>query len=322
MYFSEELKKCVSEYDYKIKVFYGYKFERSQAAFTEFILKYFALRAAAKAEGLDSKAMTAKLLMNSLYGRYGMRDIKEIVKLVSSSESEFIHLYHEVSNNIPISDNLEYIKYSTKISDMYYELKGLDSYVDYMNKMESSTNNLNTSLPLAMAITAYARMHMNDYLNNNDYTVYSTDTDSLAIDKPLPDHLVGKNLGQFKLEYFAKEAIFLSPKLYLLQLESGEIIIKARSLGGKTLTMDDFNTMSYGLNISKKRDRFISNMTDGGGVSFKNGTLELSPLNLKRQPHYSINGPISHTTPLQVQNGILEPAKINIPTSVIPYQNE
>lgn len=321
MYFSEELKESVYKYNYNIEILYGYKFERSKVPFKEFIIKYYNLRNAAKSEGLNSKALTCKLLMNSLYGRYGMKDIKDVVKLVSPSEAEFIHLYHDVSFNIPLSDNLEYIKYSSQLNDMYYDLKGLDAYINYMNNLDNNNKGVNTSLPIAMAITSYARIYMNEFINNKDYNVYSTDTDSIAIDKPLPDQLVGNKLGQFKLEHKALNAIFLSPKLYLIQLDNGDTIIKARSLGGKSLTMDDFNTMSYGLNISKYIDKFVSNMKDGGSVSLNHSPLELSPFNLKRQPHYATNGIISHTTPLRVHNGIIEPAIINIAKSLIPYKN-
>ena len=33
-----------------------------------------------------------------------------------------------------------------------------------------------------------------------EYTLYYSDTDSIDIDKPLPDTLTGKNLGQMTLE--------------------------------------------------------------------------------------------------------------------------
>ena len=38
--------------------------------------------------------------------------------------------------------------------------------------------------------------------------------DSIDVDKPLPDYLVGNELGQFKLEYKFIEAIFLALKVY------------------------------------------------------------------------------------------------------------
>jgi hypothetical protein len=47
-----------------------------------------------------------------------------------------------------------------------------------------------------------------------DKTLYYTDTDSIDIDKALPDKFVGRDLGLMKLEHIFEEAVFLSPKVY------------------------------------------------------------------------------------------------------------
>lgn len=67
----------------------------------------------------------------------------------------------------------------------------------------------NVSIIIASAITAYARVHMSQFKNNPDFTLYYTDTDSAYFDKPLPDHLVdSKVLGKMKLENVCKKAVF------------------------------------------------------------------------------------------------------------------
>jgi len=47
------------------------------------------------------------------------------------------------------------------------------------------------------------------FKHNKDYNLYYSDTDSVVIDKPLPDYLVGNNLGQLKLEHAINRAFFL-----------------------------------------------------------------------------------------------------------------
>ena len=47
---------------------------------------------------------------------------------------------------------------------------------------------------------------MSQYKNNPDYNIYYTDTDSIVIDKPLPDDKVGNNLGKMKLEHIVTSA--------------------------------------------------------------------------------------------------------------------
>jgi hypothetical protein len=210
MYFSEELKYAIT-LGYKIEVIYGYKFEKKSGIFTKLVNKYYEIKKYAKLIGEHSKSATAKLIMNSLFGRFGMKPIKNIVKIVNKDESNNIHLYHNVIDNISLSEDIEYIKYSHQINDLFYELNGLDKYEELINKLDISNNNFETSLPIAIAITAYARIYMNKFIN--EYNVYNTDTDSLAIDTKLPNELIGDDLGQFKLEFIADEAYFIPPNV-------------------------------------------------------------------------------------------------------------
>jgi hypothetical protein len=59
----------------------------------------------------------------------------------------------------------------------------------------------NVSIGIAAAITAYARIHMSQFKNNPNFNLYYSDTDSIYIDKPLPDHMISSTiLGKMKLE--------------------------------------------------------------------------------------------------------------------------
>jgi hypothetical protein len=313
------LKEAVNFYGYKIDILYGYKFERGSHIFTDLVHKYYNIKQQAKSLGEYSKYITAKLIMNSLFGRFGMKPIKNIVKIVGKDESDKIHLHHNVMENIILNDQLEYIKYSTQVNDLFYELHGLNDYEEIINQLDISQTTFETSLPIAIATTAYARMYMNQFIQK--YNVFNTDTDSLAIDTPLPEELIGDKLGQFKLEMLANEAYFISPKLYYLKNDMKEII-KARTLGGHSLIKQDFIDMSYGLSIIKNRPTFISSIKDLS-VSLTNTILELNPIITKRYPIYStVTGQILKTRPLYVNNGIIEKVNINIKTNIIPYKGE
>ena len=316
-YFSEELKEAVNLYSYKIEIIYGYKFERGSNIFTDLVNRYFELKKYAKSIGEHSKAAVSKLIMNSLFGRFGMKPIKNIVKLVNKEESDQIHLYHNVVDNISLNNNLEYIKYNSQINDLFYDLNGLDKYEELINKLDINQNEFETSLPIAIAVTAYARMYMNQFIQK--YKCYNTDTDSLFTDTPLPEELVGDKLGQFKLEMIANEAYFISPKLYYLEnYDENKIMIKARTLGGDILSKQDFIDMSYGLTLKKTRPTFISSIKELN-VSLTNVVIELNPILRKRYPIYSpSDGQLFNTRPLKVLNNIIEQVNININTSIIP----
>lgn len=140
-----------------------------------------------------------------------------------------------------------------------------------------------------------------------------TETDSLAIDQELPTSLIGDELGQFKLEFIADEAYFISNYI-IINYETNKVIIKAITLGGETLTKQDFIDMSYGINIKKYRQTFIS--IKDCSVKLNNIYIELNPILRKRYPIYSKITGLLKTRPLNVY-GILEEFKININTKLI-----
>jgi hypothetical protein len=67
--------------------------------------------------------------------------------------------------------------------------------------------------------------------------------------------------------------------------------------------------MSFGINISKIKSNFRSNLKDSN-VSLVKTKINLNPILNKRYPHYSVNGQISYTTPLYVKDGVLQ--KVNL----------
>lgn len=55
---------------------------------------------------------------------------------------------------------------------------------------------------------------MFQFKNNPNYNLYYSDTDSIVIDKPLPENQVGKEIGKMKLENVLSEGVFIAPKVY------------------------------------------------------------------------------------------------------------
>lgn len=54
-------------------------------------------------------------------------------------------------------------------------------------------------------------------MSKYDYNLYYSDTDSIYIDRPLPEKFISDTrLGALKLEGFYDKAIFLAPKMYAL----------------------------------------------------------------------------------------------------------
>jgi hypothetical protein len=160
-----------------------------------------------------------KLFLNALYGRFGMQALLTYYYVINKND----YLKFEKQKTDSIIDVIDLGKnYLVSVKNPDAELKtNLDNGFE--------TNNINVAI--ASAITAYARIHMSQFKNRNDFKLFYSDTDSIYIDKPLPDSYVSNNiLGHMKLEKICSKAIFIAPKVYALLTESGDEIIKVKGL--------------------------------------------------------------------------------------------
>ena len=78
---------------------------------------------------------------------------------------------------------------------------------------------------------------MSQFKNHPDLKIYYTDTDSAYVDKNpeemnnlFPDIISSSELGKLKHEYTIRNAVFLAPKCYWLQLMDGTEIIKIKGV--------------------------------------------------------------------------------------------
>lgn len=144
----------------------------------------------------------SKLFINSLYGKFGMSPYKVDHVIVDSNQA--LDFY-----------NNEFIDIQDVISLGDKELISCFEKVDHSNPKFKP--DMNISLPIAIAVTSYARIHMSKMkleLLEKGVDVFYSDTDSLFIGKPLDSTLVGKDIGLMKLVGIFDEAVFAGPKAY------------------------------------------------------------------------------------------------------------
>jgi hypothetical protein len=106
--FSEEAKYAL-KYGYTIKVEYCYQFKRGKDLFTNYVNDHYKIKQSSK-DPLQ-KAI-AKLLLNSLYGRLGMKNIVSVMKIVGQKEAETLDKNTNVSILSELAENKILIKYS------------------------------------------------------------------------------------------------------------------------------------------------------------------------------------------------------------------
>ena len=234
--YSAEMDNAL-RFGYQFEILRGYEFKMG-FIFKDYVNKMYNLRL--EYDKSHPMNLIAKLLMNSLYGKFGMRDditrmiILPNVSLEDKQEVlEFIDTFNtsildhsDLGNHVVIIIN--------SITDIHYN-EDLDFY-----------HGTEVNIGIASAVTASARIFMSFLKNNPEYKLYYTDTDSWFINKPLPEHMIGNKFGQFKLENVIKRAVFLAPKVYGFITVDGTEIIKVKGLNKenvKTLNINDLEAL-------------------------------------------------------------------------------
>lgn len=195
MVFSEEMYNAM-KFGYKFEVLWGYTFE-SDLIFDGFVKDLYQIRL--EYPKSDPMNYVAKIIMNSLYGRFGMDDNFVITSIMSKEDYfkfEELDKDNSILDVIDLDDNLIVQTKNPKVE--------LDTSLDNGNEVH------NVNISIAAAITAYGRIHMSQFKNSKDFILYYSDTDSAYISKPLDPKFIGSGLGLMKLEHICKDAIFLA----------------------------------------------------------------------------------------------------------------
>lgn len=205
MMFSEEINNAI-KFGYKFEILRGYIFNVDQI-FTKYVQDMFSI----KQNSLKTDAMylISKLLLNSLFGRFALH--YNLGHTVVVGLDIFDQMFNEdsliIENFNDFNDGFYLVTYKTRSGNE--------------GGVVSKDNRSKSSISVSAAITAYARIYMSQFKKpDQDFNLFYTDTDSIFIDKPLFDHLIGKELGEMKLEYILKKAVFLASKVYVGKIQS------------------------------------------------------------------------------------------------------
>jgi len=286
MYFSEELNNA-EKYGYKYKFNSGYIFEQKDV-FAGFIDVVYDIKQKA-AESNDSVwYLISKLFLNSLYGRFGMDpNFENHVITKNENINSYLNKY-KVIDFKQISDGKVLISYIKK-----------DDFEFSNFKTSGNIKNINVSVSISSAITAYARMFMSKFKNNPNYNLYYTDTDSVYTDKPLVGRFIGTKLGQFKLENVFTDAVFLAPKVYGGITEDGKEINKIKGYKNK-ISFDDLKSLlkkDKSLEISQ--EKWFKSLVNSK-ISIKDQIYTLAVTENKRKLIFDDNDYLIDTEPLVI----------------------
>ena len=274
MYVSEELKNA-EKYGYKFEILSGYLFT-SDDLFSKYIniLYHF------KENSDKSSAMylIAKLLMNSLYGRFGLNpSLKKYFITKISDRSTLINKESPAN----LEENIDLGEFS-------------------MCTFTHSNNNKNNNSNVAIAsfVTAYARVAMSKFMNREDINLLYTDTDSIIVSDYLDDELVHPTkLGYMKLE--SEFSIFLSigPKTYFgLSSNDGSTTCKLKGSKNKISFLEYLFLLQEDSHLKIFQEKWNKSF-ETSSIHIKNTPFTIRANNNKRLLIYS-NGVLIGTANL------------------------
>ena len=156
-----------------------------------------------------------------------------------------------------LNDDLVLIKYNSRMNEKIRNL-----YKNDLDKIEDGVKNglykkrgIPSSVQIAAAISAYARISINKYKNIQNNTCYYSDTDSVILRYNL-DNNVGDEIGQMKLEYFIEEGIIIRKKLYALKTKDKGLIVKSSGVNPYKLTYANFKELLENKTVEVQTNTF------------------------------------------------------------------
>lgn len=157
--------------------------------FTDFVMYFDNLRQQNQAHKFISKS-----ILNSLSGKFGENYVRQNYSI---SDDNQVYINHDIKLGYKISEQIS----------------------DYIN-------------PFVLAhIYSKSRNFLYHHLDNFKNKICYCDTDSIFLtntDEKEVSHLIGKEIGKFKIEKTFKKAVFITQKFYGLINEDDEFIIKAK----------------------------------------------------------------------------------------------
>lgn len=245
----------------------------------------------------------SKLLLNSLYGRFGMNPDKPNHLFINDEKSisayknnlDSIYKYNDVLNVLDFGNGKELLTYTPK-----------DILECNILEDDSLNSDLYINVAIAASITGYSRIFMSYFKDNPLFKLYYSDTDSVFLDinlEKFEPNLIGTELGQLKLEYDFISALFLAPKVYGGITQTGESIVKAKGVKN-IISYNQLEILTKkGENLQIPTEKWYRNLMDGN-IKVKNENYNLTIHSTKRELIYDKEGNLISTQPFEISENL------------------
>jgi DNA polymerase type B, organellar and viral len=207
----------------------------SKVIFKEYVEYFYKMKAeAGEKKDAVGKAF-AKLLLNSLYGKFAQKDFTNTIICDGLAEALEIIGSNKLLNIIDM-DDVE-----------------LGIIVEYENK-SSPLQNIGKLAKLSSYIAALSRCNLHRAMRSAGFeNIYYCDTDSIFTEKELPSDMIHESIcGKWKREntHPITRAVFSAPKTYCYE-ENKILVKKAKGIYKDDMCYDDYVKLVNGETVSK-----------------------------------------------------------------------
>ena len=249
-------------------ILYEHWLYTTELIFNEYISLLFEERLKAISDKNEIKKFWLKILMNSLYGKFGQKQYDKIDLIHGSELNEYLSFFSKGNDRVQkTKSNLESKNFLKNVSIVE---ENIENYPFFQFKYNASTNMnwIGSCISISSYIASKARIKLVEgiFLCGQE-NVYYFDTDSLFSVNELPNLKIGSNLGDWKCEEDdIIKAYFLAPKVYCFQTNDGKEVLHCKGIPTNLLKWQDFEDMkqkkqfTYKINqqfIHKNHEIFI-----------------------------------------------------------------
>jgi len=308
-YFSEEIKACL-KLGYTFKLKRGISYERGKI-FKEAINVLYKKRIEAERNTPMNKTM--KLIMNSIYGRFGMKKVSLKTKIVDQKTLNHLNMYYSYVDETANIGSKTKVTYNPCELDERFIRESIEENKITREEAEAIIKESSKGMyskgihgvQISSAISSYARIEIHKFRNNDKIGVCYSDTDSIFCENALEDHEVSQNdLGKMKFEGRIFNGLFISPKVYCYKVNpEASAELKTRGITKGIITEEDF------LNIYENQifpaGRMTKSFTRGRDFKIREteSKYSISGIFSNREKVFDEEGKWIKTRPVRVNKG-------------------
>jgi hypothetical protein len=205
-----------------------------------------ALKNKASIEDNVTLRTVAKLLINSLYGKFASKYFLNTTEVVTNEELRIAHELFKVNSVTHVDDNYSIINRGIKPLTKEYLNVRKDLVNDHFKRANSAISDKDLNMALAAAITSYGRLELYNLIQevqSRGGIVCYTDTDRIFA--WLPESPINLPFGPYTwtgpaaAETF-DQSLFIAPKMYYHRDLNGKVTFKVKGVDTKVSELPSY----------------------------------------------------------------------------------